>query len=535
MRTRRLWIFLLAALALALSAANAFAAEEKNHKFEKPLITGFVDPDAKQPVPILNSPCGVAVNLTGKVFVADYKRHSIYTPTDPAVNLPANANAPCALAADPFNLYGVYWHGAVLNTATEAIDPRPATGVAVAAESFDLYVNHRTSVDVYAAPISPGDPPVMEIGNGALEDAYGVAVSNFAGSPGFAPTAGYVYVGDAADNTVKVFNPSTSLTTPIDVIEGTSTAAGEFVSLRDTTLALDQSNGHLFVVDNLQPGFEHPRAAISEFNAAGIYRDELDYEFIHGEPTGITVNESLTPANGDVYVTSGNGTSLALTPPSGIPVDETGELLDFGPAGKGKKLSATVSGTGSGTVTSNPAGINCPDACEAELNEGATIEMIATPDPGSAFGGWSGACTGTGTCSIPLNAPATVDAEFVPAPTVKAVASKASSSAANGVSPGVAAGASLRVGKVSSRRGTAILRVSVPGPGTIAATGNGVSRQSTFVSNAGSTNLRVRLSPSGRRALAQSKANRLALRLVFSFRPSDGGAGIAGSKIVTFK
>ena len=165
------------------------------------------------------------------------------------------ANGPCGLAGDPFNLYVNYRHGGVANLATGVIDPGPATGIAVDSTSFDLFVDHRTSIAVYAAPVDPGDTPAFEIDPGPagpLKEGFGVAVSSFPA------TAGQVYVADAADNTVKVYDPKVSLTTPVNVIDGAGTAAGRFVSLKDASLAIDQSNGHLFVVDNTQPGFEHP-------------------------------------------------------------------------------------------------------------------------------------------------------------------------------------------------------------------------------------------------------------------------------------
>ena len=89
-------------------------------------------------------------------------------------------------------------------------------------------------------------------GTGTLGNAYGVAVS------AFPATEGDVYVADASDHTVKVYDPSVSLTTPVQVIDGANTAAGRFVSLADSTLAVDQSNGNLFVVDNTTPLAEHP-------------------------------------------------------------------------------------------------------------------------------------------------------------------------------------------------------------------------------------------------------------------------------------
>ena len=313
----------------------------------------------------------------------------------------------------------------MFNPATETIDPRIATGIAVDPETFDLYINHRDSVALYTAPVTPGDAPSLEIDpgpGGSLDDSYGVAISKFSA------TYGFIYVADAASNTVKVFDPTVSLTTPVQTINGANTAAGRFVSLEDSTLAIDQSNGHLFVVDDTQPGFEHPRAAVSEFNAEGVFRGELQYPLIFGQPTGITVNESITPANGDVYVTSGNGSSAVVTPTTGVPESELGSLLAFGPAGKGKLLEASVSGAGTGSVKSSPAGIACPGACKAELNEGATILLTATPGAGFDVRRLVGRpARGTGPCSVTLNAASTVNAEFVPAPVALSASARAGS------------------------------------------------------------------------------------------------------------
>lgn len=81
-------------------------------------------------------------------------------------------------------------------------------------------------------------------------------------------------------------------------------------------------------------------------------------------------------------------------------------------------LSVTKSGSGSGTVTSNPAGINCGSSCSAQFTGGTPVTMTATADAGSTFTGWSNGtgsvtCTGTGTCAATLNATSTVQATFV--------------------------------------------------------------------------------------------------------------------------
>ena len=77
------------------------------------------------------------------------------------------------------------------------------------------------------------------------------------------------------------------------------------------------------------------------------------------------------------------------------------------------QLTVTKSGTGTGTITSTPAGINCGAACSANFNQGSTVTLTATATAGSAFTGWTGACTGTtSTCTVTLSAAQSVTANF---------------------------------------------------------------------------------------------------------------------------
>jgi hypothetical protein len=68
----------------------------------------------------------------------------------------------------------------------------------------------------------------------------------------------------------------------------------------------------------------------------------------------------------------------------------------------------SVTRTGPGRVTG--AGIDCGDDC-TETGDG-TITLTATPDPGAAFDGWEGACSGTGACTVSLDADRAVTARF---------------------------------------------------------------------------------------------------------------------------
>ncbi len=79
-------------------------------------------------------------------------------------------------------------------------------------------------------------------------------------------------------------------------------------------------------------------------------------------------------------------------------------------------LTVSKDGTGNGTVTSSPAGIDCGSTCSAEFDSGTPVTLTATPESGSNFAGWSGAgCSGTGTCQITVAGAEGVTATFADA------------------------------------------------------------------------------------------------------------------------
>src|SRR5437762_1030753 len=76
-------------------------------------------------------------------------------------------------------------------------------------------------------------------------------------------------------------------------------------------------------------------------------------------------------------------------------------------------LAVSKAGTGGGTVTSLPAGIDCGATCAASFTDGSTVTLVANADEGSRFAGWSGSCTGTTTsCQVVMSAPQAVTATF---------------------------------------------------------------------------------------------------------------------------
>jgi phospholipase C len=76
------------------------------------------------------------------------------------------------------------------------------------------------------------------------------------------------------------------------------------------------------------------------------------------------------------------------------------------------QLTVQLAGTSTGTVTSSPAGISCAPTCAASFSSGTAVKLTATPGKGAFFAGWSGACNGTGTCTLTMNANKSVTATF---------------------------------------------------------------------------------------------------------------------------
>ncbi|MDO8743221.1 MAG: hypothetical protein Q7J30_01510 [Candidatus Azambacteria bacterium] len=92
--------------------------------------------------------------------------------------------------------------------------------------------------------------------------------------------------------------------------------------------------------------------------------------------------------------------------------DEEPSLIDI----VHKTIAVTKSGAGSGTITSNPAGINCGSTCSHSFASDTPVTLTSSPASGSIFDGWSGDCSGAGACVLTMDTDKTVNATFSLAP-----------------------------------------------------------------------------------------------------------------------
>ena len=84
------------------------------------------------------------------------------------------------------------------------------------------------------------------------------------------------------------------------------------------------------------------------------------------------------------------------------------------------QLTLSKLGGGTGTITSSPAGVTCGTTCSGWFAAIGIITLTAQASATSQFGGWGGACSGSGPCSVAMSGAKLVTATFnlisVPAP-----------------------------------------------------------------------------------------------------------------------
>jgi YVTN family beta-propeller protein len=205
------------------------------------------------------------------------------------------------------------------------------------------------------------------------------------------PFSGRVIAANPVENRLYAFDPQSNL---IQVIDGASEAT--LTSFRGAGEAVvNPKQNRVYVADRLS----HSVLVLD-----GATNKQLGNIPIPGvSPFGeIAVNITT----GKLYLAMADATRATVL------------VIKDNVAGATKpQLLVSLSGTGTGTVTSNPAGINCGPAakqCTATFPGGSPITLTPAPAARSAFGGWTG-CDSVlgGTCTVTLsNVTKTVTATF---------------------------------------------------------------------------------------------------------------------------
>jgi endoglucanase len=132
----------------------------------------------------------------------------------------------------------------------------------------------------------------------------------------------------------------------------------------------------------------------------------------HSYKAGATVSLEALPESNANFTGWGGACSGAARTCTTTVRRSTRVTAFFDPA-SAFSLSVAKDGGGKGKVTSKPAGINCGADCWQAYRAGTAVTLTAAASVGSKFAGWSGACSGSASCTVTMDRVRTVTATFL--------------------------------------------------------------------------------------------------------------------------
>jgi len=350
----------------------------------------------------------VAVNpVTNKVYVAegggiinviDGATNSITTVTDPnALSL-----NPAAIAANPLtnkiyvanNALGISGStnpgnvtviDGATNSTTTLTDPNAITPQFVG-------VNPVTN-KIYVANLGNlgENPPGLNHGNITVIDGATNAITTLTDPNMLVPQAVAV---NQNTNKIYVAIPDDSALTgngSVTIIDGATNAIS---TVKDPNasyparLAVDSVTNTIYVTNSgcQNDACTHPGSVTIINGATNAVTTVIDPNA--SAPNAVAVNPTTNKIYVVNYLANGGGNVI---------------VIDGGATPTSHVLSVLLAGNESGTVTSNPAGVNCGTSCTASFAPGTAVDLTASPAPGATFSGWSDACSGAGSCNLTLS------------------------------------------------------------------------------------------------------------------------------------
>jgi YVTN family beta-propeller protein len=350
-------------------------------------------------IPVGKDPTGVAVSPDGsKVYVAnqiDGTVSVIATASNSVTATVTVGSSPQGVVVTPdgskayvanFGSNNVSVITTASNTVAGAIPVGTSPyGVATTPDGSKVYVANEFSNNV-SVIATAGNTVVATVAVGSRP--VGVAVT---------PDSSKVYVANLVASTVSVITTASNTVTATLNAGFNPLAFGSFIGAAPQTLTVAEIGSGSGQVTSSPPGINC--SASSHQCATG---------FTSGSQVTLTASAS---AGSTFAGWSGGGCSgtstCVVTLGANITVTATFNVIPS------FMLSVVPAGTGAGTVTSTPSGINCGATCNASFQSGTQVVLSAAAASGSTFAGWSGGgCAGTQACTVTLSANTTVNASF---------------------------------------------------------------------------------------------------------------------------
>jgi DNA-binding beta-propeller fold protein YncE len=381
---------------------------------------GVVDGDTNSEILIRDpnaiGPHAIAVNpVTNKIYVANFWTDNI-TVIDGATNVLttlANPDAffPTAVAvnSETNKIYvanlGNFYYGfgsntgnvSVIEGATNSIttvtDPNAISpsSVAVNPVTDKIYVANQGTLPC-ATGNNLGNITVID---GATDSTTTVTDPN-ACAPAGADSRGFAVAVNSATDKIYVANARSGNVTVINGATNSTSTVTDPNAFNPSAVAVDEATNMIYIANegcsDKQSGCFEPGSVTVIDGATNSAMTVVDPNA--NAPFAVAVN----PTTDEIYV--GNLLSNNVT------------VIAGGASPATHTLFVTLAGSGSGTVTSNPAGINCGTSCAASFATGTAVNLTASPASGSTFSGWSGPCSGTSTCSITMTSSEFVTSTF---------------------------------------------------------------------------------------------------------------------------
>jgi DNA-binding beta-propeller fold protein YncE len=232
---------------------------------------------------------------------------------------------------------------------------------------------------------------------------------------------GAVYVADTANGRVQRRDPASGAWTTFTA--GLSSPAG-VAATSDAVYVADTGANRILRVAGSTTTLPAPPGGLTAPTGLAAAAGAV-YVADTGANRVLRFNEG--PGTWDVLGTDGTRAGEFIAP-HGLALDAAATTLVVADTGNDRlqrvtlsgtprpalaRLAVATAGTGAGTVSSVPAGIWCPTDCRQGYSSGAVVRLEARAASGSAFAGWSGACTGTGPCDVSMSGDRGVTAAFV--------------------------------------------------------------------------------------------------------------------------